>query len=132
MFPRTCDVRHVGIQFYTELGHVSKKMALFSFPLSFGFRLVICLCSHCFCLLVRVFPQHQIFQQERLHSSCQAFLISSCNLILFSGENMEHFCSFTNFSSLKLNIMTPKINRIYQVLMFLDCSGQVWQINSGK
>ena len=36
-----------------------------------------------------------------------------------SGEPIEHFCCFTNFSSLKLNIMAPKINRIYQVLMFL-------------
>ena len=40
MFPRTCDVRHVGIlvhYFYTELGQVSKKKkALFSFPLSFA------------------------------------------------------------------------------------------------
>ena len=74
--------------FYIELGHVSKKMALFSFPLSFAIGLVIHFCSHCFCLLVRFFPQHQIFQQKRLHSSCQAFLISSCNLILFSGENI--------------------------------------------
>ena len=42
MFPRTCDVRHVGILvhcFYTELGQVSKKMALFSFPLSFALGL---------------------------------------------------------------------------------------------
>ena len=40
MFPRTCDVRHVGtfssFFFYTELGQVSKKTALFSFPLSFA------------------------------------------------------------------------------------------------
>ena len=51
-------------------------------------------------------------------------------MILFSGENMEHFCSFTNF--LELYIMAPKINTMHQVLMFLDCSGQVWQINLGK
>ena len=42
-----------------------------------------------------------------------------------SGKHIEHLCCFTNFSSLKLNIMAPKINRLYQVLMFLDCSGQV-------
>ena len=45
---------------------------------------------------------------------------------------MEHFCCLTNFFSLKLNIMAPKINTVYQVLMFLDYSGQVWQINLGK
>ena len=92
MFPRTCDVRHVGIlvhYFYTELGQVSKKkkgVVFFSFVVRF--RLVIRFCSHFLCLLVRFFPQHQIFQQKRLYSSCQAFLISSCNLILFSGEDI--------------------------------------------
>ena len=48
-----------------------------------------------FALLVRFSPQHQIFQQKRLYSWHQAFLTSSCNLILFNGENclfhMEHF-----------------------------------------
>ena len=45
---------------------------------------------------------------------------------------MEHFCCFTNFFSLKLYIMAPKIITMHQVLMFLNYSGQVWQINLGK
>ena len=38
MFSRTCDVRHVSILFLfcNKLGRVSKKIALFSFPLSFA------------------------------------------------------------------------------------------------
>ena len=54
---------------------------------------------------VRFFPQHQIFQQKRLYSSCQAFIIFSCNLIFFSGETIacctyQNTCCFTNFSSI--------------------------------
>ena len=45
---------------------------------------------------------------------------------------MEYFSCFTNFSWLKLKIMAPKINTVYQVLMFLDYRGKVWQINLGK
>ena len=180
MFPRTCDVRHVGIlfHFFINSARFRKKCFVF-FSFVVRFRLVIRFYSHFFVLLVRCFPQHQVFQQKRLYSSCQAFLISSCNPILFySGENRwfscnlrrhkqqwwneqmlvdkqsenersfvyhppawrrwrnvkttyiacctwnTFFCCFTNFSSLKLNIMTPKINT--------DYSGQVWQINLGK
>ena len=61
-----------------------EKSGIVFFPFVVRFRLVIRFCSHFFCL----FFQHQTFQQKRLYSSCQAFLISSCNLILFSGENI--------------------------------------------
>ena len=124
-----CTARRYFISLLYKLGQVSKKM--FSFPLSFALGLEFAFILIFFSLLVRFFPQRQVFQQKRLYSSCQAFLISLCNLILFSGENIacrlhiEHFCCFTNFSSLKLNIMAPKINTVYQVLMFLDYSGQV-------
>ena len=86
-----------------------------------------------FCWLVRFFPWHQIFQQKQIHSSYQAFLISSCNLILFSNENclfhMEHF-SLLNllFCKFPFTLMVPKINTMHQVLIFLDCQGHVWQI----
>ena len=50
--------------------------------------------------------------------------VPRCSMFLVLSTlcwHIEHFCCFTNFSSLKLNIMAPKINRIYQVLMSLNC-----------
>ena len=72
--------------YWTRPGFEKNGVVFFSFVVRF--RLVMRFSSHFFCLLVRFSPQHQIFQQKRLYSSCQAFLISSCNLILFSGENI--------------------------------------------
>ena len=95
MFSRTCDVRHVGIlfHFFINSARFRKKCFVF-FSFVVRFRLVIRFYSHFFVLLVRCFPQHQVFQQKRLYSSCQAFLISSCNPILFySGENRWFSCN---------------------------------------
>ena len=70
-----------------KLGQVSKKMAVFSLPLR---SLYVCnsFLFLFFPLLVRFFPQHQIFKQKRIYSSYryQAFLISSCNLIVVRNE----------------------------------------------
>ena len=90
MFPRTCDVRHVGILFHCFINSARfRKKCFVFFSFVVRFRLVIRFYSHFFGLLVRFFPQHQVFQQKRLYSSCQAFLISSCNPILFySGGNI--------------------------------------------
>ena len=90
MFPRTCDVRHVGIlfHFFINSARFRKKCFVF-FSFVVRFRLVIRFYSNFWGLLVRCFPQHQIFQRKRLYSSCQTFLVSSCNPILFySGENI--------------------------------------------
>ena len=53
---------------YYKLGQVSKKMAVFSWPLR---SLYVCnsFLFLFFRLLVRFFPQHQIFKQKRIYSS---------------------------------------------------------------
>ena len=69
----------VGILFHLFINSArfrKKCFGFFSFVVRF--RLVIRFYSHFFGLLVRCFPQ-----QKRLYSSCQAFLIFSCNPILF-------------------------------------------------
>ena len=128
-----CTARRYFFSLLYKLGQVLKKNALFSFPLSIALGLEFAFILIFFSLLVKLFPQHQVFQQKRLssytfkkvlrrifiwratsslavghfaakrgslrsprgrlvasllYSSCQAFLISSCNLILFSGENI--------------------------------------------
>ena len=105
MFPRTCDVRHVGILFRFDINSASFRKKCFVF---FSFvvrcRLVIHFYSLFFGLLVRFFPQHQDFQQKRLYSSRQAFLISSCNPILFySGENIA-CCTWNTFAVLQTSL----------------------------
>ena len=75
MFPRTCDAWHVSILFHFFINSArfwKKCFVFFSFVVRF--RLVIRFYSHFFGLLVRFFLQHQVFQQKRLYSSCQAFL----------------------------------------------------------
>ena len=104
MFPRTCDVRHVGILFHFFINSTRfRKKCFVFFSFVIRFRLVIRFYSHFFSLLVRFFPQHQVFQQKRLYSSCQAFLISSCNLILFSGENIA-CCTWNTFAVLQTSL----------------------------
>ena len=104
MFPSTWDVQHVGILFHCFINSARfRKNALFSFPLSFVLGLEFAFIPIFFSLLVRFFPQHQVFQQKRLYSWCQAFLISSCNLILFSGENIA-CCIWNTFAVLQTSL----------------------------
>ena len=120
---------------YYKLVQVSKQIALFSFPLSFALGLLFFLFLH-FHLLVKLdfSPTSDFPTEATIYSSYQAFLISSCNLILFSGENIacctwKTFlclnCCFTSFSSLKPYINGPQINTMHQVFIFLDCRGQI-------
>ena len=71
---------------YYKLVQVSKQIALFSFPLSFALGLLFFLFLH-FHLLVKLdfSPTSDFPTEATIYSSYQAFLISSCNLILFSG-----------------------------------------------
>ena len=122
MFPRTCDVRHVGILFHCFINSARfRKKCFVFFSFVVRFRLVIRFYSHFFGLLVRFFPQHQVFQQKRLYSSCQAFLISSCNLILFSGENTA-CCIWNTFAvlqtSLRLNLPLWPL----KLIQYIKCS----------
>ena len=55
-----CTACRYFISFLYKLGQVSKKMLCF-FSFVVRFRLVIRFYSHFFGLLVRFFPQHQVF-----------------------------------------------------------------------
>ena len=103
--PTPFDACYAGqylFHFFINSARFRKKWFLF-FSFVVRFRLVIRFYSHFFGLLVRFFPQHQVFQQKRLYSSCQAFLISSCNLILFSGENIA-CCTWNTFAVLQTSL----------------------------
>ena len=57
MFPRTCDVRHVGILFHCFMNSARfRKKCFVFFSFVVRFRLVIRFYSHFFGLLVRFFP----------------------------------------------------------------------------
>ena len=100
MFPRTCDVRHVSIlfHFFINSARFRKKCFVF-FSFVVRFRLVIRFYSHFFGLLVRFFPQHQVFQQKRLYSSCQAFLRDGPLEKLWGGGEFSNYRNFFSLSN---------------------------------
>ena len=86
-------------------------------------------------MLVRFFPQHQIFQQKRLYIlriklSLSLRVIWSFLVVRIACFTWKTFlclnCCFTSFSSLKpyINAPPPKINTMHQVFIILDCRGQ--------
>ena len=95
MFSRTCDVRHV-----LHVG-ILNSVVFFSFVVRF--RLVILLYSYFSICWLDFSPTSDFPIEATIYSSYQAFLISSCNLILFSFLAVEN-CLFhmENFALLKL------------------------------
>ena len=84
----------VGIQLYSSVSLFARQSMLMLFSLLRYDDSCLAAISHVQSIIRIVRPRPNI----RSHG------------VLF---HIEHFCCFTNFSSLKLNIMVPKINRIY-------------------
>ena len=78
-------------------------------------------------MLVRFFPQHQIFQQKRQY----ILRISSCNLILLLVSHGKLNCCFTSFSSLKPYINGPaKLIQCIKFSFSLTAGARFWWINN--